>query len=585
MSTTHQPSFWTHYVFSTDHKMIGKQYYFTAIFMALFATAWSLLLRVHLAWPGRTWPLFGKLFPGLFQDGVLLPERYLSLVTMHGTVMIFFVVSIALVSGFGNFIIPLQIGARDMAYPFLNMLSYWTIVPACLLMLGSFFVPDGAAASGWTAYPPLSAIPEASPGSGMGQTLWLFAMALFIASFTMGGLNFVTTILNLRTRGMSMMRMPLMIWTLFVASVLGILAFPALTAAAIMLLLDRLGSTSFFLPAGLVFSGTVLPHSGGTPLLFQHLFWFLGHPEVYVLVLPALGIAFEVIAVFGRRPVFGYRTSVWALLVIAVLSMIVWGHHMFVSGMSPYVGEYFSVATVTITAPFAILAMNLIASLWRAEIRLSPALLFVLGIIAAVGIGGLGGIFLATATSDQYLHNSYFVVGHFHLMIAVVTMFAIFAGTYHWFPKMFGREMNATLGKVHFWLTVPTVIVGFVGMHLLGVGGEQRHLYDPTAYEFLKPLQWLNVVITLTLGGAAAAQLVFLGNFFSSLFFGARAGANPWEATTLEWTTESPAPHGNWAHELPMVHREPYEYRVGRSPQGYDPQNAAPTAQPAMAAR
>ena len=585
MSTTHQPSFWTHYVFSTDHKMIGKQYYFTAIFMALFATAWSLLLRVHLAWPGRTWPLFGKLFPGLFQDGVLLPERYLSLVTMHGTVMIFFVVSIALVSGFGNFIIPLQIGARDMAYPFLNMLSYWTIVPACLLMLGSFFVPDGAAASGWTAYPPLSAIPEASPGSGMGQTLWLFAMALFIASFTMGGLNFVTTILNLRTRGMSMMRMPLMIWTLFVASVLGILAFPALTAAAIMLLLDRLGSTSFFLPAGLVFSGTVLPHSGGTPLLFQHLFWFLGHPEVYVLVLPALGIAFEVIAVFGRRPVFGYRTSVWALLVIAVLSMIVWGHHMFVSGMSPYVGEYFSVATVTITAPFAILAMNLIASLWRAEIRLSPALLFVLGIIAAVGIGGLGGIFLATATSDQYLHNSYFVVGHFHLMIAVVTMFAIFAGTYHWFPKMFGREMNATLGKVHFWLTVPTVIVGFVGMHLLGVGGEQRHLYDPTAYEFLKPLQWLNVVITMTLGGAAAAQLVFLGNFFSSLFFGARAGANPWEATTLEWTTESPAPHGNWAHELPMVHREPYEYRVGRSPQGYDPQNAAPTAQPAMVAR
>ena len=435
MSTTHTPSFWTHYVFSTDHKMIGKQYYFTAMFMALFATAWSLLLRVHLAWPGRTWPLFGKLFPGLFQDGVLLPERYLSLVTMHGTVMIFFVVSIALVSGFGNFIIPLQIGARDMAYPFLNMLSYWTIVPACLLMLGSFFAPDGAAASGWTAYPPLSAIAEASPGSGMGQTLWLLAMALFIASFTMGGLNFVTTILNLRTRGMSMMRMPLMIWTLFVASVLGILAFPALTAAAIMLLLDRLGSTSFFLPAGLVFGGTVLPHSGGTPLLFQHLFWFLGHPEVYVLVLPALGIAFEVIAVFGRRPVFGYRTSVWALLVIAVLSMIVWGHHMFVSGMSPYVGEYFSVATVTITAPFAILAMNLIATLWRAEIRFNPALLFVLGIIAAVGIGGLGGIFLATATSDMYLHNSYFVVGHFHLMIAVVTMFAIFAGTYHWFPK------------------------------------------------------------------------------------------------------------------------------------------------------
>jgi cytochrome c oxidase subunit I len=584
MSTTSPRGFWSHYVFSTDHKTIGKQYYFTAMVMALFATTWSVLLRLHLASPQAQWPLLGKIFPGLFQDGVLLPERYLSLVTMHGTVMIFFVVSLALVSGFGNFLIPLQIGARDMAYPFLNMLSYWTIVPACLLMLGSFFAPDGAAGSGWTAYPPLSALPDAAPGSGLGQTLWILAMALFIASFTMGGLNFVTTILNLRTRGMSMFRMPLTIWTFFIASVIGILAFPALTAAAIMLLLDRLGSTSFFLPAGLVLSGTVLPHSGGTPLLFQHLFWFLGHPEVYVLVLPALGIAFDVVATHGRRPVFGYRTSVWALLVVAVLSMIVWGHHMFVSGMSPYVGEYFSIATVAITAPFSVLAFNLVGSLWRAQIRLTTAMLYVLALLASVGIGGLGGVFLATATSDQYLHNSYFVVGHFHLMIAVVTFFGIFAGTYHWFPKMFGQRMNETLGKAHFWLTVPSVIVGFVGMHFLGMGGEQRHLYDPMAYEFLRPLQWLNVLISVALLLAAAAQLVFLGNFFGSLFFGAHAGENPWEATTLEWTTKSPAPHGNWDHELPVVYREPYEYRVSGSPQEYDAQNAAPAAPPAMTA-
>jgi len=573
-----QPGFWRHYVFSTDHKMIGKQYILTAVVMALFATTWSVLLRLHLAWPQAQWPLLGKLFPGLFQDGVLLPERYLSLVTMHGTVMIFFVISISLVSGFGNFVIPLQIGARDMAYPFLNMLSYWTIVPACLIMLASFFAPEGAAGSGWTAYPPLSALPDAAPGSGLGQTLWLFAMALFIASFTMGGLNFVTTILNLRTRGMSMFRMPLTVWTMFIASILGILAFPALTAAAIMLLLDRLGSTSFFLPSGLVMGGTVLPHQGGTPLLFQHLFWFLGHPEVYVLVLPAIGIAFDVVAAHGRRPVFGYRTSVWALVVVAVLSMIVWGHHMFVSGMSPYVGEYFSIATVSITGPFAVLALNLVASLWRAEIRLTSAMMFALAIVAAVGIGGVGGIFLATATSDQYLHNSYFVVGHFHLMIAVVTFFAIFAGIYHWFPKMFGRRMNETLGKAHFWLTVPTTIAGFVTMHFLGMAGEQRHLYDPSAYKFLEPVQWLNVLISILLFIPGAAQFLFLWNFFHSMVAGERVGPNPWQATTLEWTTESPAPHLNWGAELPVAYRGPYDYRLNGAPDGYEPQAAAPSA-------
>ncbi len=581
MSTqpVHGSSFIRRYVFSTDHKTIGKQYLLTAFFMGLFAVGWSILIRIQLAWPDANLPLLSRLFPGLYQDGVLLPERYLSLVTMHGTVMVFFVISLALVSGLGNFIIPLHIGARDMAYPVLNMLSYWTVVPGCILMIASFFVPEGAAAAGWTAYPPLSALPQAVPGSGWGQTLWLLGMAFFIASFTMGSLNFVTTILNLRTRGMSMFRMPLTVWTLFISSVLGILAFPALTAAAIMLLLDRHGGTSFFLPSGLVVGGQVLDHSGGTPLLFQHLFWFLGHPEVYILVLPAIGIGFDVVAVFGRRPVFGYRTSIWALLVIGVLSMIVWGHHMFTSGMNPYLGEYFSVATVAITVPFAVLGMNLIASLWRAEIRLYPAMLFALAMIAAIGLGGLGGLWLGTATSDMYLHDSYFVVGHFHFMIGVVTAFGIFAGTYYWFPKMFGRMIDERLGKIHFWATAVGVFPAFIAMHFLGLGGVLRRTYDSTAYQYAAPVQWLDVPISVALFLAAAAQVVFLVNFFWSMFRGKKAKANPWEAATLEWTTPSPAPHLNWK-ELPSVFRGPYEYRTDGRGATYRPQ-AVPEEPPA----
>jgi len=578
VSATHQTgSFWTRYVFSTDHKVIGKQYFLTAVVMAVIGTGLSVLIRLQVSWPQDTWPFLQKIFPGLYEDGVLLPEHYLSLVTMHGTLMIFFVISFALVSGFGNFIIPLHIGARDMAYAFLNMLSYWTIVPACILMVASFFVPDGAAAAGWTAYPPLSALKEAVPGSGLGQTLWLLAMALFIVSFTMGSLNFVTTILNLRTRGMSMFRMPLTVWTLLIASILGILAFPALTAAAIMLLLDRHGGTSFFLPDGLVLGGAVLSHSGGTPLLFQHLFWFLGHPEVYVLVLPAIGIAFDVVAAFGRRPVFGYRTSVWALIVIAVLSMIVWGHHMYTSGMNPYLGEYFTIVTVAITVPFAVLGLNLIASLWRAEIRLRTAMLFALALVAAIGIGGLGGLWLGTATSDMYLHDSYFVVGHFHFMIGTVTFFGVFAATYYWYPKMFGRLMDETLGKIHFWLTVPGIFLAFVAMHYLGLGGHLRRVYDPTAYDYAQPIQWLNVPISIALFVATAAQIVFLVNFFRSLFHKERAGPNPWNAATLEWTAPSPPPHLNWT-ELPVVHRGPYDYRVDGAPEGYWPQTAPPPA-------
>ena len=407
MSEGHAPSgFIRKYIFSFDHKVIGLQYIITAMVMAVLGAGLAVMIRMQLAWPDKP---------------MLRPEAYLSIVTMHGTIMVFFVISLALVSGFGNYLIPLMIGARDMAYPFLNMLSYWTIVPACALMVLSMFVEGGAAASGWTAYPPLSALKEAIPGSGWGQTLWLLAMALFIVSFTLSGLNFLTTILNMRAPGMSLYRMPLTVWTFLISTVLGLLAFPPLTAAAVMLLTDRHLGTNFYLPDGIVLGDQVLPHQGGTPLLFQHLFWFLGHPEVYVLVLPAMGVAFEVVAAFARRPPFGYRISVYALFVVAVLSMIVWGHHMFVSGMNPYLGKYFSIATVAITMPFSLLAVNLITSLWRGNIRFEVPMLFILAMISVIGTGGLGGIYLGTATSDVYFHDSYFVVGHFHLMIGVVT--------------------------------------------------------------------------------------------------------------------------------------------------------------------
>ncbi|MBI4575945.1 MAG: cbb3-type cytochrome c oxidase subunit I [Planctomycetes bacterium] len=548
MSATHARGFLRRYVFSTDHKVIGIQYLVTALVMAVVGSALAVLIRTQLAWPARQ---------------VVSPETYLSLVTMHGTIMVFFVISMGLVSGFGNFLIPLQIGARDMAYPFLNALSYWVVVPACLLMVASFLVEGGAAAAGWTSYPPLSALQDAVPGSGAGQTLWLLGMALFIVSFTMGSLNFLTTILNLRTRGLSMMRLPLVVWTFLISAILGILAFPPLTAAAVMLLLDRHGGTSFFLPSGLVLGDRLLPHAGGTPLLFQHLFWFLGHPEVYVLVLPALGIAFEVLAAFARRPPFGYRISVYSLLVIAVLSMVVWGHHMFTSGMNPYLGEYFSVVTVLITVPFAVVGLNLIASLWRARIRLTAAMLFAIGVISAIGTGGLGGLYLGTATADIHFHDSAFVVGHFHFTIAMTTLFGGFAGVYFWFPKMFGRRMDETLGKLHFALTFPPFFGVFLLMHYQGLGGLLRRTYDPTLYTYNEAARGLNPAITWLAFAVTAAQLLFIVHFAWSAIRGERvADSNPWQAAGLEWSAPSPAPHGNWPEEPPAAHRGPYEYGV-----------------------
>ncbi len=582
--TDHEPrSFIRRYVFSTDHKVIGIQYMMTGFVMALVAGGLAMFIRLQLAWPNAKWPMLAKIFPEGMSGGVMNPEFYLQLVTMHGTLMVFFVVSLILLGGFGNYLIPLQVGARDMAFPFLNMLSYWVIVPACFIMLGSFFVQGGAAAAGWTSYPPLSALKEAVNGSAMGQTLWLLGMALFIASFTMSGLNFVVTVLNLRARGMSMMRLPATVWSLFIAAAIGLLAFPPLTAAAIMLLFDRHLGTSFFLPSGMYFGKLITEHGGGTPLLWQHLFWFLGHPEVYVLILPALGIAFDIIPAFTRKPIFGYRLVVYSMLTIAALSMIVWGHHMYVSGMSPYVGEYFAIATLTITIPSVVIGLSMIASLWGGAIRFTTPMLFALGQVTLFGTGGLGGLFLGNATSDIQLHDTYFVVGHFHLMIGGVTLFAIFAGTYYWFPKMFGRMLNERLGKLHFWLTLPAFYTIFLTQHFLGFGGMLRRYYAFNKFQYLGPIQKWNVLVSIATFVLGTAQLIFMFNFFWSLFKGKRAEANPWQATTLEWTAPSPPPHGNWGPQRPIVHRWPYDYSTPGDSEDYTPQTITPAAVPVTA--
>ena len=560
------------YVFSTDHKVIGIQYILTGLAMGLVGALLAFLIRLQLAWPSTQWPLLGWLMPNGFPGGVMAPEFYVAVVTMHGTIMVFFFISYVLVSGFGNYLVPLQVGARDMAFPFLNMLSYWTALLSAIVMIAAFFVEGGAAAAGWTAYPPLSTVPSAVPGSQMGQTVWLLSMALFIASFTMTGLNVVATVFSMRARGMSMLRMPLTVWSYFIASIIGLLAFPPLTAGAVMMLFDRHLGTSFYLPAGLYIAGQPVQAAGGSPLLWQHLFWFLGHPEVYVLILPALGIAFDVLPAFTRKPIFGYRICVYCLMAVGFLSMIVWGHHMFVSGMSPFSGEYFSVATLMITIPMAIMGVCMLASLWGGRMRLRTPMLFTLGLIGLFGTGGFGGLFLGNATADIQLHDTYFVVGHFHRMIGGVTLFGMFAAIYFWFPKMFGRTMNETLGKVHFWFTVLPYYLVFLTMHFVGLQGAPRRYYSFASYEFLRSIAGENVFISIAAFAAIAGQFVFLANFLWSLARGRVAEHNPWRATTLEWTVPSPPPHGNFGDAVPVVHRWPYEYAPDGAEQDFAPQ-------------
>jgi cytochrome c oxidase subunit 1 len=481
--------------------------------------------------------------------------------------MVFFVLSTAPVSGFGNLLIPLQCGARDMAFPFLNGLSFWTFFVGCIVILTSFFVGAGAAAGGWTAYPPLSALKGAVPGSEMGQTFWIIGMVFFIASFTMGGLNFVTTIINLRTKGLSPLRMPMTMWAMFLVAILGLLAFPALVAACIMLLFDRHFGTSFFLPTGLVLNNVPILgpdgkflHQGGSPLLWQHLFWFLGHPEVYILMLPALGFTSDILTNFARKPIFGYKSMIGAMCAIGFLSFIVWGHHMFVSGMNPYLAMAFAVGTILIAVPSAVKVFNWLATLRGARIRFNTPMLWALGVVSLFISGGLSGVWLAQSAPDIQLHDTMFVAAHFHLIMAGAALFGVFGATSYWFPKMFGRMMNDTLGKTHFWFTFITYYGTFFPMHYIGIAGHLRRIYDPYQYEFLKPLQPINEFITISALILGASQILFFINFFWSAFAGKKATENPWEANGLEWTTASPPPHGNWPGEIPTVHRWPYEY-------------------------
>ena len=560
------------YVFSYDHKMIGKQYFTLAMSMGFIGGILAVLIRLQLGFPSKPWPFLENLFPVGMASGIMTPEFYVSLFTMHGTIMVFFLLSLLPVSGFGNFLIPLQIGARDMAFPFLNMLSFWTVVPGAIIIIISFFVEGGAAASGWTAYPPLSAIRSAIPGSDLGQTLWLVGMIFFVASFTMGGLNFVVTILNLRTKGLRMMRMPLTTWAQFVVGILGLLSFPALAAGALLLTFDRSLGTSFFLPAGIFIGDTLMPHEGGTPLLWQHLFWFLGHPEVYIIMLPAMGFTSDILATFCRRPIFGYRSMVYAIGAIGTLSFLVWGHHMFVSGMSPFLGSLFVVTTLAIAIPSAVKAFNWLFTIARARIQFTSASLFGLGVVSLFVTGGLTGIFLGTNATDIQLHDTYFVVGHFHFIMAGAGLFGAFGAVYYWYPKMFGKMLSERLGKIHFWITFVAYYAVFFPMHYLGVSGMMRRIYDPNVYEYLQPLQPVNLFITISAFVLFAGQLVFIYNYFASMRTGAPATANPWNAAGLEWSAPAHPGHGNWEGEIPPAHRWPYEYSAPGKKRDFTPQ-------------
>lgn len=555
----HHDNFWTKYVFSTDHKMIAKQFMITGIVMAVIGIGMSTLFRLQLAFPGQSFAILEFFLGKWAPDGVLDPNFYLALVTMHGTFMVFFVLTAGLSGTFSNFLIPLQIGARDMASGFMNMLSYWFFFASSVIMLASLFIGTGPAAAGWTIYPPLSALPQAIPGSGLGMTLWLVSMTLFIASSLLGAINYITTVLNLRTPGMTMTRMPLTIWAFFLTAIIGVLSFPVLFAAALLLMFDRLVGTSFYL-SDIFIQGEVLHHTGGSPILYQHLFWFLGHPEVYIVLLPALGISSEIISVHSRKPIFGYKAMIGSMIGIAVLSFIVWAHHMFVSGMNPFLGTVFMLFTLVIAVPSAIKAFNYITTLWKGNIQFTPPMLFAIGLVSFFITGGITGIFLGNAALDIPLHDTYFVTAHFHLVMGSASAFGFFAGIYQWFPKFFGRMMNKRLGYIHFWFTFASLYLVFFPMHFIGLGGVARHYYSNTAFSFMEGWTDVHVFITIAAIVGFLGQLFFLWNFFYSIFRGKVASLNPWKSNTLEWTTPLNPGHGNWEGAIPHVHRWPYDY-------------------------
>jgi cytochrome c oxidase subunit 1 len=568
----HKDTFITKYIFSIDHKMIAKQYLITGIIMGVIGISMSLLFRMQLAWPEESFKIFNVLLGDKFApEGVMANDIYLALVTIHGTIMVFFVLTAGLSGTFSNLLIPLQIGARDMASGFMNMISYWLFFLSAVVMLSSLFVEAGPASAGWTIYPPLSALPQAIPGSGAGMTLWLVSMALFIASSLMGSLNYIVTVINLRTKGMSMTRLPLTIWTFFVTAIIGVISFPVLLSAALLLIFDRSFGTSFFL-SDIYIAGEVLHYQGGSPVLFEHLFWFLGHPEVYIVILPAMGLVSEIMATNSRKPIFGYRAMIMSVLAIAFLSTIVWGHHMFISGMNPFLGSVFTFTTLLIAIPSAVKAFNWITTLWKGNLQFNPAMLFSIGMVSTFITGGLTGIILGDSTLDINVHDTYFVIAHFHLVMGISALYGMFAGIYHWFPKMFGRMLNKNLGYVHFWITAVCAYGVFFPMHFIGLAGLPRRYYTNTNFPLFDDLQNVNVLITTFALVGGAFQLVFLYNFFSSIFFGKKAEQNPWRSTTLEWTTPVEHIHGNWPGEIPEVHRWAYDYSNPEHEEDFVPQ-------------
>ena len=549
------------YVFSTDHKVIGQQYIMLAFFSVFLGIALSLIMRFHLIRPDAKVQWFAALWPTGAQGGIMTPELYLSLMTIHGTLMVFFVLTTAPQSGFGNYFLPIQIGAADMAFPVLNMLSFWTTFLALVALLAAFFVEGGAPLGGWTAYPPLSALGQiAGPGQGLGMDCWIVSIALFSIASLMAAINFITTVLDMRTRGMHLMRMPLTCWGWFITAIISLLAFGVLLAAGMLLLMDRNLGTSFFIPAGLVVSDQLQNHSGGSPILWQHLFWFFGHPEVYIAILPGMGIVSTILSTMSRKPVFGYRAMVYAMFAIALLGFMVWGHHMFISGMSPYSAVTFSLLTLAVGVPSAIKTFNWLGTIWGGKIRLTTAMLFALGFVSVFVSGGLTGLFLGQPAMDLYFHDTYFVVGHFHMIMGVAAIFAMFSAMYYWFPKMYGRMMNEPAGKLHFYLTFIGVYAIFLPMHFLGMMGAPRRYADFKELEFLANAKQLQYATTHSAYFTAAVQLLFFGNYIYSRMRGAVAGINPWQATTLEWTVPSPPPQDNFGGIEPEVFRGPDDF-------------------------
>ncbi|MBV9925118.1 MAG: cbb3-type cytochrome c oxidase subunit I [Acidobacteria bacterium] len=571
------------YIFSIDHKVIGIQYLLLALFSVVLGMLMSILMRMKMTWPDHAWPVLGWLFPEGAPGGVMTPEFYLSLVTMHGTMMVFFVLTTAPQGGFGNYFLPIQVGADDMAFPYLNMLSFWTTLLGLVVLVSAIFASGGSVigpTGGWTGYPPLSAIGHLLnvPGQGMGVNLWIISIAIFCVASLLGALNFIVTLLNLRTKGMSLMRMPLTCWAWFTTAVLALLSFPVLLAAGVLLFLDHNAGTSFFVPGGLSNGTTVIDHSGGSPILWQHLFWFFGHPEVYIAILPGMGATSHILSTFARKPIFGYRAMVFAMFAIGLLGFFVWGHHMFISGMSPLTGAAFSVLTLSIGVPSAIKTFNWLGTLWGARIRFHTPMLFAIGFVSLFVAGGITGLVLGQTSLDLSMHDTYFVLGHFHLVMGVAAIFGMFAGTYFWFPKMFGRKMNETLGKIHFWPTIVGVYSIFIPMHAMGLVGMPRRYsqfyemldgklvwiynFNSPTYPLIQFVSWAAII-------TVSVQFLFIFNFFWSLFKGERASDNPWEATTLEWVTATPPPHDNFGGRVPTVYRGAYEFGVPGAPEDY----------------